>query len=80
MMAMPLGVPLLGKRLLIPWIWLIAWAMTSKLRSVGFAARVAARCIPFRLIAALLPITFIEFYIWATPLIDIVHPARREQW
>lgn len=80
MLALPLTATLLGRIVLLPWSLLVAHAAASKLRYALFAARLTDRRVPRRLILALLPLTLIDFAIWASPILDLIDPKRREQW
>jgi glycosyltransferase involved in cell wall biosynthesis len=80
MLAVPLSAALLGRIVLLPWTLLLAQAAGSKLRYVCFAARLKQRRVPIRLLLALLPLTLIDFAIWASPILDLLDPKRREQW
>lgn len=80
MLALPPMSALLGRIVLLPWTLLVAHAATSKLRYTLFAARRYHRRVPPRLILALLPLTLIDFAIWASPILDLLDPKRREQW
>jgi hypothetical protein len=59
---------------------LLAHAASSKLRYVLFAARLNGRGVPNRLLAVLLPLTLIDFAVWAAPIFDMIDPERHERW
>ncbi|HEX6292757.1 MAG TPA: glycosyltransferase family 2 protein [Herpetosiphonaceae bacterium] len=80
MLAIPAAAWPLGRLILVPWSLLVAHAVGSKLRYAGFAARLYRRRLPLRLFAGLLPLTLIDFAIWASPILDLLHPKRRERW
>lgn len=80
MLALPLAATLLGRIVLLPWTLLVAHAAAAKLRYALFAALLTDRRVPLKLILALLPLTLIDFAIWASPILDLLDPKRREQW
>jgi glycosyltransferase involved in cell wall biosynthesis len=65
---------------LAPWSLFVAHAVGSKLRYTLFAARLYRRPVSARLLAALAPLTLIDFAIWALPILDMLDPRRRDQW
>jgi cellulose synthase/poly-beta-1,6-N-acetylglucosamine synthase-like glycosyltransferase len=69
-----------GRSILIPWTWLVAHASFSKLRYVLFTATLYQQSIPMRLIVSLLPLTLVDFIIWASPVLDLLQSSRRKQW
>lgn len=80
MLLTPLLALGLGPLVLLPWALLLAHAVAAKLRYISFAARLHSRAVPARLLVAFVPLTLIDFAIWALPIIDLLHPKRREQW
>jgi cellulose synthase/poly-beta-1,6-N-acetylglucosamine synthase-like glycosyltransferase len=78
-----LFVPLLSvawRAAIIPWALLVAHAAGSKLRYAMFTARLYGRPAPARLFAGILPLTLIDFAIWAAPILDLLNPKRRYRW
>jgi len=80
MVLAPLAAGIFGRRVLALWSLLFAHAAGSRLRYALFAARLAQRPVPARLLVALVPLTLIDFAIWALPIVDLLDRRRREQW
>lgn len=80
MLLLPLLALVFGPFLLTLWLLLVAHATFAKLRYVRFAARVHNRPLPKRMLASLLPLTLLDFVVWASPIIDLLTRKRREQW
>ncbi len=80
MLLLPLSAWRLGRLILVAWSLLVAHAVCSKIRYAFFTARLYHRSLPLRFFVGLLPLTLIDFAIWASPVLDLVHPSRRERW
>ncbi|MGH2457606.1 MAG: glycosyltransferase [Chloroflexota bacterium] len=80
MVIAPALAPVAGRRVLMPWCWLVAHALGSKLRSALFTARVYQRPIPVRVLVGLPWLTIVDFAVWASPIFDLLSPRRRERW
>jgi cellulose synthase/poly-beta-1,6-N-acetylglucosamine synthase-like glycosyltransferase len=80
MLLAPLAALLGGWAIVALWAALVAHALGAKLRYTLFAARVGGRPLAARLALALLPLTLIDFAVWAAPIVDLADPRRREQW
>jgi cellulose synthase/poly-beta-1,6-N-acetylglucosamine synthase-like glycosyltransferase len=80
MICVPLTALIFGPTMLAMWTLLVAHAAASKLRYTLFAARLYSRPVPARLLAGLLPLTLVDFVIWASPVLDLLSTKRRQQW
>lgn len=80
MVIAPLSALLLGRSVLVLWSLLVAHAVSAKLRYIYFSARLHRRLVPTRLLLALVPLTVIDFLIWALPALDLLSARRRDQW
>ncbi len=80
MVFAPLAALVFGGGVLAPWLLLVAHAASSKLRYMLFTAWLHRRPVSIRLIAGIVPLTLIDFAIWALPILDLFDPKRREQW
>lgn len=80
MLAMPAFALRLGPAVLALWALIVAYAAGAKLRYAAFTERLYALRLPKRLPALLLPLTLVDFAIWASPIIDLLDPRRRERW
>jgi glycosyltransferase involved in cell wall biosynthesis len=80
MLLTPLAAVVFRGAVLAPWSLLVAHAVGSKLRYTLFTARLYRRPVSARLLAALAPLTLIDFAIWALPILDMLDPRRRDQW
>lgn len=80
MTLMPLAAFAVGSTVLAIWSVLVAHAATSKLRYILFTSQLYRQTIQARLLAILVPLTVIDFVIWAFPLLDLANPRKREQW
>lgn len=82
-MAMLMGMlvaPRAGRAACALWALLVTYATVAKLRYAWFASRMYAQPLSARLAGAIPALTMIDFVVWALPVIDLLHPARREQW
>jgi cellulose synthase/poly-beta-1,6-N-acetylglucosamine synthase-like glycosyltransferase len=80
MLLTPLVTFVTGRVTLVLWLLLVAHAASSKLRYMLFTARLHRRPVPTRLLAGVMPLTLIDFAIWALPLLDLLDPRRRQRW
>jgi cellulose synthase/poly-beta-1,6-N-acetylglucosamine synthase-like glycosyltransferase len=80
MLLSPLTALVFGRSVLVIWALLVAHATASKLRYLAFTARLYRRAVSARLIAGLIPLTLIDFVIWALPILDLFSVKRRNQW
>ena len=80
MLFAPGMVPVFGASVLVLWVLLVAHAASAKLRYALFAERLHGQPISARLVAAIVPLTLIDFAIWSLPLLDLLDARRRNQW
>lgn len=80
MLAMPFGALWFGPAVLALWALLVVHATGAKLRYSLFAAELHNLFLSKRLLAMLVPLTLLDFAIWASPIVDLIDPRRREQW
>lgn len=80
MLAAPLAHPLLGWLIITPWSVLFVHALCSKLRYILLAAKLQRRPISLQLLIGLVPLTLVDFVVWASPILDLLTRKRREQW
>ncbi len=80
MLTAPLSSTVFGPVVLVPWAALLAHASLSKLRYVLYTSIVFQQPVPARLLLSLVPLTLIDFAIWASPLYDLLKASRREIW
>ncbi len=80
MLFTPLTSIVFGRAVLIPWAMLVAHAASSKLRYTQCLALVHQRSLPPKLFASLVPLTLVDFAIWALPILDLLNTKRRKQW
>lgn len=80
MLLAPLAAVWLGALALLPWALLLAHSAAAKLRYALFAARLHDTNVPTRLLIGILPLTLADFAIWASPIVDLLLPGRRERW
>jgi cellulose synthase/poly-beta-1,6-N-acetylglucosamine synthase-like glycosyltransferase len=76
----PFMSPVCGNYVLFPWTLLLAQAWAAKLRYLLFTARIYRRRAPIRALLFLLPLTLLDFAIWASPIVDLLDPRRRKAW
>jgi cellulose synthase/poly-beta-1,6-N-acetylglucosamine synthase-like glycosyltransferase len=83
MLALPAALPLAGRGLLVLWLLALLNSAAGKVRYLAFAASVE-RNANRRVIAAgwasALPLSLVEFVVWAAPLIDLLVPSWRRKW
>lgn len=80
MLLAPLAALWLGALVLLPWALLLAHSAAAKLRYALFTAQLHGQALPRRLLAGILPLTLADFAIWASPIVDLLLPGRRERW
>lgn len=80
MLLAPLAALWLGAFAWLPWALLLAHSVAAKLRYALFAARLHGARLPKRLLVGILPLTLADFAVWAAPIVDLLHPGRRERW
>ena len=80
MVLFPLVSIFVGKNMLVLWSILATHAVTSKLRYALFTAKLYQRPFPPRFLTSLVPLTLVDFFIWALPIIDLFDSKKREQW
>jgi hypothetical protein len=69
-----------GASALVPWLVLVAHAAAARVRNLQLASGLSDRPMPVRYLAAVVPLTVLDFAIWSLPLLDLLDPRRREQW
>lgn len=64
------------------YLWLFAFihAICSKLRYILFTARMHRRPTAWHVVMFLIPLTLIDFGVWALPILDLLNAKRRQQW
>lgn len=80
MLLAPFASLVLGRAVLALWAVLTLHAATAKLRYAVFAARLHGLALPWRVLAAALPLALLDFAVWASPIVDLLHPGRRDRW
>ncbi|NJN67967.1 MAG: glycosyltransferase family 2 protein [Chloroflexaceae bacterium] len=80
MVLMPLAAVVGGRSVLVPWLLLVQHAASAKLRYVFFTARFSQQPVPLRLLLSIVPLTLIDFGVWASTLFDLLKTSRRYQW
>ncbi len=80
MTLVPLIAPLAGRKLLLPWSLLVMYAVCSKVRYAAFTAHLYQRKVSIKLIASLIPLTLLDFAVWASPTLDLLNSKRRTMW
>jgi len=80
MVVAPLASMWFGIGTLSVWMVLLIHAASSKLRYILFTARLYHLPVAARLVWSILPLTLLDFAIWAVPALDLLFPRRREQW
>jgi cellulose synthase/poly-beta-1,6-N-acetylglucosamine synthase-like glycosyltransferase len=80
MVLLPLTAVVGGRSVLVPWLLLVGHAAAAKLRYVFFTAQLYQQPVPWRLLLSIVPLTLIDFGIWASTLFDLLKASRRYQW
>lgn len=80
MLLLPLLALLLGPAIAVAWLLVFSHAVCSKLRYLLFSSLLYRLSVPLRLVPGLVPLTLMDFVIWASPITDLLHAARRKQW
>jgi glycosyltransferase involved in cell wall biosynthesis len=80
MLLVPLPAWAFSRGALALWALLVAHSAASKLRYALFTARLYGRRAPARMLAGILPLTLLDFAIWALPILDLLDPKKRDQW
>jgi cellulose synthase/poly-beta-1,6-N-acetylglucosamine synthase-like glycosyltransferase len=80
MLLVPFFAITFSSSMLVLWSLLVAHAAGSKLRYVLFTARLYQRPASARVLVGLVPLTLIDFGVWASPMLDVLHESRRVQW
>ena len=80
MLALPLVAVLSGAGTFTGWTTLLAHSILSKVRYVSFTSRLYSERVPARYFLALPFITFVDFLVWVTPIIEASSPKARERW
>lgn len=80
MTALPLSSALTGSISLASWAILITHTLGTRLRYLGFTGALYAWRPPIALLLWLLPLSIIDFAIWALPIIDLLTPQGRNRW
>jgi cellulose synthase/poly-beta-1,6-N-acetylglucosamine synthase-like glycosyltransferase len=75
LLALPFGLGVLAS-----WALLVAHASASKVRYAYFTAATTGRSLPRRYLLSVVPLTLVDFAVWAFPVIDLFNPRRRERW
>lgn len=76
----PLFALLAGVSLLVPWLVLVTHAAAARVHYARLATGLAGRPLPLRYVAVVVPLTLLDFVVWALPLFDLCDPRRRDQW
>ncbi len=83
MLLVPAALPLAGRGLLALWLLALATSVAGKVRYLAFAALVEKavnRRVVLRACASAVPLTLVEFAVWAAPLADLLVPSWRRKW
>ena len=80
MAVSPLLSLVFGSSVLVAWALLVAHACAAKVRYAYFTAMISSRSLPDRYLLSVLPLTLLDFLVWALPIIDYLDPRRRERW
>jgi poly-beta-1,6-N-acetyl-D-glucosamine synthase len=80
MLLAPLMALVVGSGALVLWSLLLTQAVCAKLRYILFTARLYQWPIPLRPLAGLVPLTLIDFVVWALPIFDLLSARWRDQW
>ncbi len=80
MSFLPVFGPFLGNKILSGWGILFAQAVVSKVRYNLLTARLTSRPVPLKLWLGLLPMTQIDFNIWALPALDLLASRKKIRW
>jgi glycosyltransferase involved in cell wall biosynthesis len=80
MLVAPVFALFAGPLLFVLWLCLVAHAAASRLRYLLFAGRLQRRPLAPSQLGSLVPLTLLDFAVWASPLIDLLLPTRRTRW
>jgi glycosyltransferase involved in cell wall biosynthesis len=80
MLLAPLTAIVFGRSVIALWSLLVFHATSSKLRYMLFTARLHQRAVLWNMPITLVPLTIVDFAVWALTLFDLLDPKRREQW
>jgi cellulose synthase/poly-beta-1,6-N-acetylglucosamine synthase-like glycosyltransferase len=80
MLAAPATFKVGGIGVVVVWLLLLTQACAAKLRYLFFAERIHGQRGSRKHILLLLPLTLVEFAIWVTPVIQVLHKNNRYRW
>ena len=80
MLVAPLTAIILGPIVTCAWAVLVVQAFCAKVRYIFFTARLYSQRVSLLSLLTLLPLTFLDFAIWALPLFDLLSLRRRQRW